>query len=96
MLTKPAKFMSRELFIANLIQLKMDLNTSGKSIRELKSLYFNINLDYIRQCEATYGDGYFPSRECDLKMRECLTDTDTEQAKRIIQKRIEQVLSTLK
>lgn len=88
--------MSREKFIANLIQLKLELTETKKSIRELKSLYFSLNLDYIRQCENNSEYGYHPSKDCDLKMREYHSDKDSPLAIQIINRRIEQVLGSFK
>lgn len=88
--------MSREKFIANIMQLKQDLNQTERSIRELKSLYFSLNLDYIRQCESGMGQCYFPSRDCDSEMRMCNTDSEKETAAKIIHTRIDQVLRSLR
>lgn len=88
--------MSRDKFIANIVQLKQDLNQTEKSIRELKSLYFSLNLDYIRQCESGMGQCYFPSRDCDSEMRLCNSDNEKETATRIIRRRIDQVLNSMR
>lgn len=94
--TKTMHRMSRQKFLTNLEQLKTDLEITDRSIRELKSLYFSLNLDYIRQCEENYGRGYLPSRECDKEMSKCNTDGETDRAVEIINHRINQVLSSLK
>lgn len=87
--------MKRDKFISNLKSLKDELNDGSVTFRELKAIYFSINLDYIRLCEVTRNGSYFPSRNCDLKMRECTDELHFQTALNIALIRIDEIINSL-
>ena len=88
--------MTSDEFIASVLSLKENLKAKTSSIRELKAIYFSINLDYIRLCEVSKQSSYFPSRSCDVSMKKCTCQAHYDSALEILVKRIDQVVESLK
>lgn len=88
--------MAKDEFIASMLSLKKNLEKEVSNLRELKAIYFGINLDYIRLCEVSKQMVYFPSRSCDLKMKKCTTQAHYREAIQIVSKRIDEVTESLR
>ncbi len=93
--TKNNDAIKREKFISNLKNLREKLNDGDITFRELKATYFSINLDYIRLCEVTQNGSYFPSRNCDVKMKACTEETQFNQTLKIVRNRIDEIITSL-
>lgn len=89
------KTMRSDEFISSLLETKELLCDESTSLRELKAIYFTINLDYIRLCETINNGRYFSSRNCDLKIRSCNNETDFNTAKEIVHQRINEIIDSL-
>ena len=86
--------MSHE-FISSLLELKETLSDESITIRELKAIYFTINLDYIRLFEKINTGRYLSSRNYDLKMRQCNDDADFDSVYEIVNQRISEIIESL-
>ena len=93
--TKTRKVMTRDKLITSLSVLSAKLDGKTISFREVKALYFSLNLDYIRFCEVMRNGSYFPSKSCDARMRSCTDDSDFEQALTIVRSRINEIKNSL-
>lgn len=93
--TRSTNAMKREKFISNLKNLRDELSEGDITFRELKATYFSINLDYIRLCEVTKNGSYFPSRNCDVKMKACTEDNHYDEMVKIVLSRIDEIIGSL-
>lgn len=89
------KAMLSDEFISSLLETKETLSDDSITLRELKAIYFTINLDYIRVCEKLNNGRYFSSRNCDLKIRKCNDDTDLGIALEIVSHRINEIIESI-
>lgn len=87
--------MRSDEFISSLLDTKETLSDDSATIRELKAIYFTINLDYIRVCETINNGRYFSSRNCDLKIRACDDEVDFNTALEIVYQRIDEIIDSL-
>jgi len=93
--TRNTNAMKREKFISDLKNLRENLGNGTLTFRELKATYFSINLDYIRLCEVTKNGSYFPSRNCDVKMKACTEENQYNQTVKIVRNRIDEIIGSL-
>jgi|SRR5690554_688014 len=87
--------MKSDEFISSLLDLDETLDKGLTSLRELKAIYYTINLDYIRLCETIENRRYIPSRNCDLKIRQYSEDADLDIALKIVRQRIDEIINSL-
>lgn len=90
------KTIMSEEFISSLLETKETLSDQSTTLRELKAIYFTINLDYIRLCERINSGRYFSSRNCDIKIRRCNDKADFNTALEIVNQRIAEIIDSLK
>lgn len=93
--TKTRKAMTRDKLIASLSVLSDQLDDKTITFREVKALYFSLNLEYIRFCEVMRNGSYFPSKSCDARMRNCTDYYDFEQAVTIVRSRIAEIKNSI-
>lgn len=93
--TKSRKVMTRDKLITSLTELSAQLDEKSLTFREVKALYFSLNLDYIRLCEVLRNGSYFPSKSCDSHMRDCVDESDYERALSIVRIRINEISNSL-
>lgn len=89
------KRMKREKFISSLLEIKEALSDESTTLRELKAIYYTINLDYIRLCESINNGRYYSSRNCDKKIRGCIGKVDFDTALEIVNQRIIEITNSL-
>lgn len=87
--------MKSDEFISSLLVTKESLSDESTTLRELKAIYFTINLDYIRLCENINNGRYFSSRNCDRKIRHCIDKADFNIALEIVNQRIIEITESL-
>lgn len=83
-------------FIVYLHNAKEDISSDAMNLRELKAIYFTINLDYIRLCEQINCLNYLSSQNSDILIKYCTTDEDLEEARGIVINRIDDLIRNLK
>ena len=82
-------------FINSLLELKNTLTDHSTTIRELKAIYFTINLDYIRICEKMNNGRYFSSRNCDIQLRKYNSETEFNAVLQLVNQRINEIIQSL-
>lgn len=88
--------MTRDKLIACLAELKEKLNDESITLREIKALYFGLNLDYIKFCEAMRNGNYYPSKTCDAKMKDCNDNSAVAKALTVVKARIKEIETHMK
>lgn len=89
------KAMTRDKLMISLSVLKEKLEDESVTFREIKALYFSINFDYIRLCEVIKNGSYFPSKRCDILMRNCINESNRNEAMEIVKTRIQEISKSL-
>lgn len=93
--TKSRKVMTRDKLITSLSELSTKLDDKSITFREVKALYFSLNLEYIRFCEVMRNGSYFSSKSCDTRMKNCTDDSYFEQALAIVHSRINEIKNSV-
>ncbi|NEN22485.1 hypothetical protein G3O08_03080 [Cryomorpha ignava] len=93
--SKTRKVMTRDKLITSLSEHTAKLDNKSMTFREVKALYFSLNLEYIRFCEVMRSASYFPSKSCDARMKNCTDDSDFEKALAIVRSRINEITSSV-
>lgn len=94
--TKIRKVMTHNNFLSSLSELYEKLESRSMTFREIKAVYFSLNLDYIRFCEIRKSGNYYPSKTCDGRLKNCTDDSDYEEALGILRSRINEITNSLK
>lgn len=88
--------MTRDKLIASLAKLSEKLDEDTLTIREVKALYFGLNLDYIKFCEVMRNGNYYPSKSCDARMKGCIDDSAYDEALSIVRSRMNEIVNSIK
>lgn len=64
-------------------------------ISEMRQIYFDANLEYINCCEKSNDMHYHPSAKHDKRMALLVDSGKTEQVKKLVIKRIDELIGSL-